>query len=199
MSDKCDLRSRSACGEAGRLRATYCRFVLTIGHGTASQEDFTALLGEATIERIVDVRRFPGSRKHPQFNREAMAKWLPEHRIDYRWDERLGGRRRPEADSPDTWWRVEAFRGYAGHMRTGEFLEALDELMTRSDDKTTAIICSESLWWRCHRRMIADFAVLARGTTVSHLLHNGSTTTHPLAEGARLAEGLLIYDGDQIS
>jgi uncharacterized protein (DUF488 family) len=115
--------------------------------------------------------------------------------IDYRWEERLGGRRHLPADSADPWWNVAAFRAYAHHMRSAVFLAAMNGLLTQLESTTTAVMCSETLWWRCHRRLIADFAELACGTQVRHLNHDGKLTDHPVAPGARLAtDGLLYYD-----
>jgi uncharacterized protein (DUF488 family) len=169
--------------------------LITVGHGTASQAELTRLLRDAGVTRLVDVRRYPGSRAHPQVRREALARWLPVAGVGYRWEERLGGRRRVPAESPDRWWRVAAFRGYAHHMRSPEFLDAVSGLLTGLGTATTAVMCSESLWWRCHRRLIADFATLARGTPVCHLDHSGRLTEHPVAAGARLSpDGLLVYD-----
>jgi uncharacterized protein (DUF488 family) len=169
--------------------------LLTVGHGTASRADLTRLLGEAGVTRVVDVRRYPSSRAHPHVAREALGDWLPAEGIAYEWENRLGGRRQPPAESADPWWQVAAFRGYAQHMRTADFLAAIDVLLAQPTSNTTCLMCSESLWWRCHRRLIADFATLARGTTVRHLNHNGRLTDHPVAAGARLSrDGLLYYD-----
>jgi uncharacterized protein (DUF488 family) len=169
--------------------------LLTVGHGTASRADLIRLLREAGVTRLVDVRRYPGSRAHPHVRREALAQWLPAEGIDYQWEERLGGRRRLPAESADPWWQVAAFRAYAHHMRSAEFLDAMDRLLTQAASTTTSVMCSESLWWRCHRRLIADFAMLARERRVRHLNHNGRLTDHPVAAGARLSgEGLLFYD-----
>jgi uncharacterized protein (DUF488 family) len=164
----------------------------TLGHGTASRQQLLDLLTGAGVATVVDVRRFPGSRAHPHVRREALAEWLPAAGIAYRWEERLGGRRRLADGSPDVWWQVPAFRAYAGHMRTAEFAAAMDGLLRESG---AAVMCSESLWWRCHRRLIADFGVLARGAEVRHLQHDGRLTAHTVAAGARLrADGLLVYD-----
>lgn len=170
--------------------------LFTLGHGTLRREELAALLLDAGIGRVVDVRRGPGSRRNPDVNRERMQAWLPEHGIGYRWEERLGGFRRPAPDSPDTVWRNPSFRGYAGYTRTPDFLGAMDALLAEAAaGKATAVMCSESLWWRCHRRIIADFAVLARGADVRHLLHDGRLVPHPPTEGARLrGDGLLVYD-----
>jgi len=168
---------------------------MTVGHGTASEDEFTTLLCDAGVNSLVDVRRFPGSRAHPHTRREALAHWLPAAGIDYRWEERLGGRRSLPAESPDRWWRVDAFRAYADHMRSSEFLDAMSRLTAELGEATTIIMCSESLWWRCHRRLIADFTMLARDIAVFHLGHDGRLTEHPVAAGARLTvDGLLVYD-----
>ena len=173
--------------------------LLTVGHGTLDRDALAALLTDAGVELLVDVRRFPGSRHNPDVSSDALAKWLPEAGIEYRWEERLGGRRRrdktadPDADG---WWRVEAFRAYAAHTRTPEFLAALDDLVADVDSRdTTAIMCSESVWWRCHRRIVADAAALLRGVVVGDLAHDGRVKEHEPSAGARVVDGLLHYDG----
>jgi uncharacterized protein (DUF488 family) len=172
--------------------------LLTVGHGTLDRASLGALLAGAGTGLLVDIRRFPGSRHNPDVSTDAMTEWLPEAGIDYRWDERLGGRRRrdrtadPDADG---WWRVEAFRAYAAHTRSPDFLEALDDLceQVRARD-TTAVLCSEAVWWRCHRRIVADAAMLLRGIDVAHLGHDGRTTPHEPSAGALVVDGLLRYD-----
>ncbi|MCD6638979.1 MAG: DUF488 domain-containing protein, partial [Nocardioides sp.] len=140
--------------------------LLTVGHGTLDRDALGQLLAQAQVDLLVDVRRFPGSRRNPDVSSDALAAWLPEAGVVYRWEARLGGRRRlGEGDDPDAdrWWRVEAFRAYAAHTRSTEFLEALDDLAADVEDRgTTAVMCSESVWWRCHRRLVADAAVLLR-------------------------------------
>ena len=169
--------------------------LLTVGHGTASEAELRDLLHGAGVRRLVDVRRYPGSRAHPHVGRDALAQWLPAAGIGYRWEERLGGRRRAVSGGPDAWWRVEAFRAYAAHMRTAPFLDAVAGVLADVAESATAVMCSESLWWRCHRRLIADFVTLARQTAVQHLNHDGRLSDHPVAPGARLSEGgLLVYD-----
>lgn len=167
--------------------------LLTVGHGTLDQDAMAELLRNAGITHVVDVRRYPSSRQHPQFAKEALTNWLPEQGFSYRWDEHLGGRRRTPPDSPDVWWRVDAFRGYAQHMRTSEFSDAMAQLLGQLESTTTAIMCSESLWWRCHRRLIADAAVLAHGVMVRHLLHNGRLVEHVVAAGVRLVPPETIF------
>jgi uncharacterized protein (DUF488 family) len=172
--------------------------LITFGHGTASAEHIAGLLRGAAVTALVDVRIAPGSRRNPQVARAALEQWLPARGIGYRWDKRLGGFRRPAADSPDVAWREPAFRGYAGHMRQPEFLAAADELLAQAAAGQVAVMCSESVWWRCHRRLIADFAEIARGTGVRHLMHDGRLVPHRRSPGARLrADGLLVYDGGQ--
>ncbi|MEU8243391.1 DUF488 domain-containing protein [Actinoplanes missouriensis] len=167
--------------------------LISVGHGAAEQAELTALLRGAGVARLVDVRRYPASRAHPHVKREAMSVWLPEAGISYRWDERLGGRRRLPDEAPDVWWQVPSFRAYASHMRSPEFADAVTDLLNDLDTGITAIMCSESLWWRCHRRLIADFVTSVRGHAVVHLLHDGRLTQHLLAEGARLSTGGLLY------
>jgi uncharacterized protein (DUF488 family) len=171
--------------------------LLTVGHGTATSGELAALLSGAGVAQVVDIRRFPGSRRDPELAREAMEDWLPTAGIDYVWEPRLGGRRRlPPGQDPavDGWWRVAAFRAYAAYMRTDDFDAGLDVLLGRMDEATTAIMCSESLWWRCHRRLVSDAVLLLRGRPVSHLGHDGRLTAHDPPPAARVVSGRLHYD-----
>jgi uncharacterized protein (DUF488 family) len=170
--------------------------MLTFGHGTAAQEEIVGLLRGAGVELVVDVRTAPGSRRNPHVSRTELTRWLPESAVAYRWDKRLGGFRRPPPDSPDVFWNVEMFRGYAAHMRTPEFAEAIDDLLR--DDRRQTVMCSESVWWRCHRRMIADYLVMVRDVPVHHLMHDGRLVPHEPASGVRRRDdGLLVYDAGQ--
>jgi uncharacterized protein (DUF488 family) len=172
--------------------------LITFGHGTASAERIAELLHSAGVQTLVDVRIAPGSRRNPHVARAELERWLPGVGIDYRWEKRLGGFRRPAPDSPDVVWQEPAFRGYAGHMRQPEFLAAADEVLGQAATGQLAVMCSESTWWRCHRRLIADFAELARGADVRHLMHDGRLAAHRPTPGARLRpDGLLVYDGGQ--
>jgi uncharacterized protein (DUF488 family) len=174
--------------------------LLTFGHGTATAAQMTELLGGAGVTALVDVRIAPGSRRHPHVARAELERWLPEAGFAYRWEKRLGGFRKPAPGSPDTAWREDMFRGYAAHMRTADFAAAADEVLAQAGAGLTAVMCAESLWWRCHRRMIADFAVAARGVPVRHLRHDGRTEEHRLSPGLRRREdGLLVYDAGQAS
>lgn len=173
------------------------RHLLTAGHGTADRAGLSELFGGAGVERVVDVRRFPGSRRNPDVGTDAMREWLAEAGIAYHWEPRLGGRRQvPAGQDPDTdgWWRVTAFRAYAAHTRTDEFRAGMQELLEAIDSGTTLVMCSESLWWRCHRRLIADAAVLLHGVRVQHLGHDGRLTDHEPSAGAEVTRAGLRYD-----
>ena len=180
---------------SGRVSAP----LLTFGHGTADQERMVELLTGAGVALLVDVRRFPGSRRHAHVAREEMERWLPAAGIEYRWEPRLGGRRRRPADDDgapdDSWWQVPAFRAYAAHTRTAEFREAMDDVVGAARERTVAVMCSETVWWRCHRRLISDVAVLLRDLPVSHLGHDGRLSAHRPSAGARVTPDGLVYDG----
>jgi uncharacterized protein (DUF488 family) len=172
--------------------------LITFGHGTASAERIAELLGSVDTRMLIDVRIAPGSRRHPHVARAELERWLPGYGIGYRWEKRLGGFRRPAPDSPDVAWHEAAFRGYAGHMRQPDFLAAIGEVLAEASARKLVVMCSESLWWRCHRRLIADFAEIARDVPVRHLMHDGTLAPHRRSPGARLrADGLVVYDGGQ--
>lgn len=167
--------------------------LLTVGHGTQDRAALGARLTDAGVDLLVDVRRFPGSRNNPDVSRDAMAEWLPALGVGYRWEQRLGGRRRLPKDEPveDGWWTVTQFAAYAAHTRTPEFGVALDEVLAESG--TVAVMCSEFVWWRCHRRLIADVAVLTRGVPVSHLMPDGRLAPHRPSDGAVVDDGVLRW------
>jgi uncharacterized protein (DUF488 family) len=168
----------------------------TLGHGTVNAGRLAELLCRAGVAQLVDVRREPGSRRNPDVARDAMARWLPDQGVGYRWDVRLGGRRPEPPCSPDIAPPQRSLAGYAAHMRSAEFLAAMAELLDARE--STAVMCSEGDWWHCHRRMIADFALLSRGVRVRHLLHDGGVADHVPTPTARLRpDGLLVYDGGQ--
>jgi uncharacterized protein (DUF488 family) len=169
--------------------------LFTFGHGTADRDRLLELLRTAGIRELVDVRTAPGSRRNPDVARDEMARWLPEHGIEYRWEKRLGGWRKPPPDSPDIGLRNRSFAGYAAHMRTRDFLDAVRDVLNGARDRDTTVFCSESVWWCCHRRMIADFAVLNAQSPVLHLMHDGRLHEHRPTDVARVrADGLLVYD-----
>ena len=172
--------------------------LFTIGHGTLPIEDFVALLQAAKIERLVDVRTIPKSRHNPQFVREALAESLAAYGIAYGWEPRLGGLRgKPKEPSPDVALRNDSFRNYAAYMRSEPFRVALSELVAGLGRQSSAIMCSESVWWRCHRRMIADHVDLIEHVPVLHVMHDGRMLAHRPTEGVRVGAGQLIYDVTQ--
>lgn len=178
--------------------------VVTIGHGTLAADALTKLLLGAGITSLVDVRSAPGSRHNPQFGRAELEQWLPASGVSYRWEPRLGGFRKADPQSLNVALRHASFRGYADYMRTPAFVEALDDLLSASlnacapedvDDTIVCIMCSETVWWRCHRRLIADAATLLRSITTTHLMHTGQEPLHRLTEGVRVDDAnLLVYD-----
>jgi uncharacterized protein (DUF488 family) len=167
---------------------------MTVGHGTLSATEMVELLDGAGVAHLVDVRSAPGSRRHPHLARDEMERWLGQAGIVYRWEPALGGRRRTRAGSPNTALHHPSFRGYADHMASPEFTPALDHLLDEAATRTTAAMCAETLWWRCHRRLLADAAILLRGAEVVHLDHRGQLHEHRLTDGVRLAGELVRYD-----
>jgi uncharacterized protein (DUF488 family) len=166
--------------------------VWTVGHSTRSQEEFLALLTSFQIELVADVRRFPGSRRHPQFDGTALRAALAIDAIEYCWLPALGGRRQPSRRFPKSAWRNEAFQGYAEHVASEEFAHGLFELLLAANALRTAILCAELLWWRCHRRLIADVLV-SLGMRVVHILDGETSQEHTLTAPARLVHGRLTY------
>ena len=167
----------------------------TIGHSNRTIEVFLELLESQSIRLLADVRRFPGSRKHPQFNGEALQASLSAAGIGYRHFVDLGGRRNQRLpDSPNTAWRVQSFNAYADHLQSHEFQAALGELMELATEQRTAIMCSEALPWQCHRRIIAD-AFVARGWTVLDIMGTGKPKPHALTEFAKISDGTVTYPG----
>ena len=164
----------------------------TVGHSTLAWEAFVEMLHGAEIAAVADVRRFPGSRRHPQFGADAMAMALPQAGIDYLPFPDLGGRRRPRADTRNTAWRNEAFRGYADYMETREYAAARDRLAELASRRNTTVLCAEAMWWQCHRSLISD-DFKASGWTVLHLQAGGRVQAHPYTGAARIVEGRLDY------
>lgn len=168
--------------------------IWTVGHSTRSAEEFNELLRVHDIEVLVDVRTFPGSRRYPQFNKGQLSEALQANGIEYVHSPKLGGRRQARKDSVNTAWRNEGFRGYADHMETEEFQKGIEELLELARVKRTSVMCAESLWWRCHRSLIADF-LKAGGVDVIHILDAGKTQEHPFTSAARIVDGKLSYRG----
>jgi uncharacterized protein (DUF488 family) len=166
--------------------------IWTIGHSNRSLDQFQALLEGHHIRALADVRRFPGSRRYPQFGQEALAQALASKGIQYLHFPELGGRRVARPDSPNTAWRNEAFRGYADYMMEESFRAGIERLVTLARTTRTAVMCAEALWWQCHRALIADY-LKAQGATVRHILSPGKTEEHPFTSAARLVNKRLSY------
>ena len=174
------------------MKSNESKTIWTIGHSTHSLEEFVAMLHSFNIEHVVDIRSFPGSRKFPQFNKEELEVSLPENNIQYTHLKKLGGRRKVKADSKNTTWRNDAFRGYADYMETNTFAEGIKELIEIAQQQRTAYMCSEAVWWRCHRSMVSDY-LKADGWNVQHIMQIGKSNEHPYTQLARVVEGELTY------
>lgn len=168
--------------------------ILTIGHSTRTAEEFVALLHAHHVTQIADVRTVPQSRRHPQFNRDTLARNLEAHGIGYRHFPPLGGLRKPRADSINTAWQHPGFRGYADHMQTSDFERGLIELLQFASLGLTSVLCAEAVWWQCHRRLLSD-ALVARGTPVRHILSLAAPKPHELSEFAKVQDGAVTYPG----
>lgn len=166
--------------------------IWTIGHSTRTPEAFIALLQHHGIRAVADVRRFPGSRRLPQFMSVNLEAALSAHGIAYEWIEELGGRRRAPPGPSTSAWRNTSFRGYAEHLKTDEFARGLQRLLRLAAEHRTAMMCAEVLWWRCHRSMVSDVLKL-RGIEVLHIQDEKRLTRHPYTSPARLEDGELTY------
>jgi uncharacterized protein (DUF488 family) len=165
----------------------------TIGHSTRTLADFLDALRSQRIEGLADVRALPGSRRYPHFDQEELAPALHREGVTYEHFPDLGGRRMPQPDSRNLAWRNAAFRGYADHMDTPEFAQAMSRLTTLASGQRTAIMCAEAVWWRCHRSLISDF-LKVRGWTVIHIVDAKRTQCHPFTSVARVVDGVLSYE-----
>lgn len=168
--------------------------IWTIGHSTRSVEEFVEVLRRHEIAVLVDVRHYPGSRRYPHFNKDALAEALNNAGIRYQHFVQLGGRRPARPDSHNLAWRNESFRGYADYMETAPFLEGIERLAEVARVDRTAIMCSEAVWWRCHRSMIADYLKVS-GWQVIHIVDEKNTQEHPYTSAAQLVDGRLSYRG----
>lgn len=169
--------------------------VWAVGHSSYPAETFLALLLAHRIEVVADVRRFPGSRKHPHFGAKVLKDQLASAGIGYEGFPELGGRRTPRPDSHNTAWRNLSFRGYADYMETSEFRAGLARLLRLAEQRRVAIMCSEALWWQCHRALIAD-ALKVIGVRVLHIASTGEALEHPFTSAARIRDGALGYEAD---
>jgi len=177
------------------IRST--RQMWTIGHSTRKIDQFTSLLEERGVKLVVDVRRLPGSKCYPQFNKEALAQSLRERGIRYEHLPELGGRRKPRPDSRNTAWRNASFRGYADYVETEEFHKGVRRLLDLANEAgRTAIMCAEAVWWRCHRALISDY-LKAQGIEVTHIVDANKSEPHPYTSAARMVDGTLSYTNDR--
>lgn len=167
--------------------------IWTIGHSTHSLEEIVIMLQSFQIDCVADIRSYPGSRKFPQFNKDALQISLPENGIQYTHIRTLGGRRKVKTDSKNTAWRHPAFRGYADYMETAEFKTGIASLKALARQHRTAYMCSEALWWRCHRSLVSDF-LKAEGWTVIHIMGIGKSEEHPYTSAATIVNGVLSYE-----
>jgi len=172
--------------------------VFTVGHSTLPIEHFVALLGAYGIERLVDVRALPRSRRHPQFNADALRESLRAANVEYQSLRELGGMRRPRADSPNGGWREEVFRGYADYMQSPEFAQGLERLLALARERRTAIMCAEAAPSHCHRSLVAD-ALVVRGVPVVEILSATEHRPHVLTSFAVVAGTTITYPAAQRS
>lgn len=168
--------------------------LFTVGHSTQPLDRFVGLLTQHDIKVLADIRRFPGSRTFPQFNQDNLALTLPAAGIEYHWLAALGGRRGKKTNglSNNLGLRNESFRNYADYMLTEEFREGIGELLRVAAKRPTAFMCSESVFWRCHRRLVADY-LLVKGIPVQHIMPSGELRPHTLTAGAKVETGELTY------
>lgn len=168
------------------------REIFTIGHSTHSLEEFLEILKSFQIGVLVDVRRYPGSRRSPHFKKENLILSMPQHNISYYHYEDLGGRRKTSKDSQNTAWRLPSFRGYADYLETETFQNAAEKLEALAQNSRVAYMCSEVLWWSCHRALISDYLKF-RGWNVTHIMGVGKSTEHPYTKAAEVIDGKLVY------
>jgi len=168
------------------------KMIWTIGHSTRTIDEFINMLQSFQIRMLVDVRNYPGSRRYPHFNKETLEISLAKNDIQYVHIKDLGGRRKPKPDSINTTWRNEAFRGYADYMNTDDFKKGVEQLQVLGDKYPTAFMCSEAVWWRCHRSLISDY-LKSTGWAVMHIMEVDKAQEHPYTSAARLVNGILTY------
>ena len=171
--------------------------IWTIGHSTRTLEHFVDMLQSFNIKLLVDIRSFPGSRRYPQFNKENLEQSMPQHGFDYMHLKSLGGRRPVQKDSKNTAWRHPAFRGYADYMETDDFKKGIQQLEDVAMQQRTAYMCSEAVWWSCHRSLISDY-LKARAWQVMHIMNKDKASEHPYTSAARIVNGELRYDEPEL-
>ena len=173
------------------------REIYTIGHSTRPLDEFIGMLHSYNIRMLADIRNFPGSRRYPHFNRDNLEAALNAHHIGYVHLKDLGGRRKPDKDSKNTAWRVDAFRGYADYMEKAPFKLAIQQLEDLASAQPLAYMCSEAVWWRCHRALVSDY-LKVHGWKVMHIMGEGKATEHPFTAPARIINGRLLYSEKDI-
>jgi uncharacterized protein (DUF488 family) len=172
--------------------------IWTIGHSTRTIDEFISLLKQNEIKLLVDVRAWPGSKRYPQFNKDALAEALNAYGIRYEHLPKLGGKRKSKPDSRNTAWRNASFRGYADYMETEQFQKGIERLLDLTTEVgPTAIMCAEAVWWRCHRSLISDH-LKGRGVEVLHILGTKKVEPHPYTSVARIVNGELSYAADSL-
>jgi uncharacterized protein (DUF488 family) len=170
--------------------------IWTIGHSTRAIDEFISLLKGNEIRLLADVRAFPGSKRYPQFNKDALAESLKAHGIRYEHFPELGGKRKSRPDSRNAAWRNASFRGYADYMETEQFQKGIERLLdVAAEAGPTAIMCAEAVWWRCHRSLISDY-LRAREVEVLHILGANKVEPHPYTSAARIVNGKLSYEAE---
>ncbi len=182
-------------GEEERNKSSGSEITLyTVGHSNRSAEEFVGLLLKNGVEVLVDIRKLPGSNKYPHFNRDELAGSLARAGIRYAYLKELGGRRRRSKDSKNTAWKNRSFRAYADHMETDEFRRGIDSLLGYAADGRAAVMCSEAVWWRCHRALVADY-LKAMGVNVYHIMGEKAAKPHPYTSAAKVVDKKLCYRG----
>ena len=177
------------------MNKTIEKIIFTIGHSTRSPEHFITMLQSFEIKVLVDIRNYPGSKRYPHFNKENLEASMPANGIQYVHIKLLGGRRTPKKDSKNIAWKNVAFRGYADYMATDDFKKGIEELEALVANQRTAYMCSEAVWWRCHRALVSDY-LKTNGWTVYHIMETGKAAEHIYTKPAKIIDGKLFY-GEQ--
>ena len=172
------------------------KIIYTIGHSTRTEEEFIAILRSFKVELVADIRSYPGSKRYPHFNKENLQQSLSAQNIIYEHYPELGGRKKPAKDSTNTAWKNDAFRGYADYMETDEFKNGIRHLEEQASRYTTAYMCSEAVWWRCHRSLVSDH-LKWKGWKVLHIMGENKSEEHPYTSPAKIIDGKLSYQKEQ--
>lgn len=172
------------------------KIIYTIGHSTRTGEEFLSILKSFKIKLLADIRTYPGSKRYPHFNKEHLQQTLSEEKIIYQHFPDLGGRRKPSRDSKNTAWKNDAFRGYADYMQSPDFKHGIKELEELASEHNTAYMCSEAVWWRCHRSLVSDY-LKWKGWEVRHIMAEDKSDEHPYTSPAKIVDGKLSYKDQQ--